>query len=164
MAGENPVILFAKTGKICYNNYMERFLCLDIGDKRIGVAVSDPFNSYALPVKTYVRKNLKADTAEIARIMKEKGATAIVCGKPLNFDGTRSVQTEKAEFFMKSLKESLGAKVYACDERCSSVEAEETLKAQGKDRTEAKKFVDGLAAAAILDGFLSDKNKNDKEI
>ena len=56
---------------------MERFISLDIGDKRIGVAVSDPFNSYALPVKTVFRKNLKTDLAEIEKICKEKFAKNI---------------------------------------------------------------------------------------
>ena len=65
---------------------MERFLCLDIGDKRIGVAVSDPFNSYSLPVTTYNRKNLRTDLDGIEKIIKEKGATALVCGLPVNFD------------------------------------------------------------------------------
>ena len=54
---------------------VERFLCLDIGDKRIGIAVSDPFNSYALPVETYTRKNLRTDLEKIASLVKEKCAT-----------------------------------------------------------------------------------------
>ena len=51
---------------LCYNTGVERYLCLDIGDKRIGVAVSDPFNSYSLPVKTYNRKNLREDLKRLA--------------------------------------------------------------------------------------------------
>ena len=141
---------------------MERFLCLDIGDKRIGVAVSDPFNTYALPVKTYTRKNLKTDIAEIAALMKEKSATAIVCGLPVSMDGTPSVQTEKTKFFIDKLIETVGVKVYSVDERCTTVEAEETLIYMGKSREERKKCVDALAACAILDGFLSDYNKNKK--
>ena len=142
---------------------MERFLCLDIGDKRIGVAVSDPFNSYALPVQTYNRKNLKTDLAYIVSLIKEKGATALVCGLPVNFDGTRSIQTERAEFFIDRLKESVGVNVYTVDERCTTCEAEQTLIEQGKDRNERKRFVDSLAAASILQGFLNEKNKVKKE-
>ena len=55
-----------------YNKIVERFLCLDIGDKRIGIAVSDPFNSYSLPVETYHRKNLKTDLVKIEGYVKEK--------------------------------------------------------------------------------------------
>ncbi len=138
---------------------MERFLCLDIGDKRIGVAVSDPFNTYSLPVETYNRKNLKTDLEKMAFYVKEKGVTAIVCGLPVNFDGTPSVQTKKAEFFIEKLTERVGVKVYTVDERCSTCEAEETLISQGKSRQERKLFVDSLAAATILQGFLNDKNK-----
>ncbi|MDY6368038.1 MAG: Holliday junction resolvase RuvX [Clostridia bacterium] len=146
---------------------MERFLCLDIGDKRIGVAVSDPFNTYALPVQTYFRKNLKTDLAAIGGFVKEKSATAIVCGLPVSFDGTPSVQTEKAQYFIDRLKEELKLPIYPVDERCTTVEAEETLIAQGKSRQERKQVIDALAACEILDGFLRDYNnkkvKNFKE-
>ena len=135
-------------------------MCLDIGDKRIGVAVSDPFNSYALPVETYVRKNLKTDLEKMRFYVKDKCITAIVCGLPVNFDGTPSVQTQKALVFIEKLKETLGLQVYSVDERCSTCEAEETLISQGKSRQERKQVVDSLAAATILQGFLNDKNKS----
>ena len=138
---------------------MERFLCLDIGDKRIGIAVSDPFNTYALPVETYTRKNLRVDLEKIASLVKEKSATALVCGLPVNFDGTPSVQTQRANYFIDRLKEQLSVQIYAVDERCTTCEAEETLIEQGKSRQERKQFVDSLAAASILQGFLNDKNK-----
>ena len=138
---------------------MERFLCLDIGDKRIGIAVSDPFNSYALPVTTYNRKNLKTDLEKISQIILEKGATAVVCGLPVNFDGSPSIQTQKAEFFINKLSEIVKVEIFRVDERCSTCEAEETLINQGKSREERKQFVDSLAAATILQGFLNDKNR-----
>ena len=135
-------------------------MCLDIGDKRIGIAVSDPFNSYSLPVGTYHRKNLKTDLQKIASYVKEKSATALVCGLPVNFDGTDSIQTQKARFFIEKLKELLNVQIYTVDERCTTCEAEDTLIEQGKSREERKKFVDSLAAASILQGFLNEKNKN----
>jgi len=139
---------------------VERFLCLDIGDKRIGIAVSDPFNSYALPVETYHRKNLKTDLDKICWYIKEKMATALVCGLPVNFDGTPSIQTKKAEFFINKLKERLNVVIHTVDERCSTCEAEDTLIEQGKNRQERKQFVDSLAATTILQGFLNEKNKS----
>ncbi len=138
---------------------MERFLCLDIGDKRIGVAVSDPFNTYALPVETYARKNLKTDVEKMRCYIREKSATALVCGLPVNFDGTPSIQTQKALFFIGKIKEAIDVEIFTVDERCSTCEAEETLISQGKSRQERKQFVDSLAAATILQGFLNDKNK-----
>ena len=142
-----------------YNKLVERFLCLDIGDKRIGVAVSDPFNSYALPVETYHRKNLRTDLDKIVWYVKEKCVTALVCGLPVNFDGTPSVQTKKAEFFIEKLKERLSVEIFTVDERCSTCEAEDRLIEQGMSREERKQVVDSLAATTILQGFLNDKNK-----
>ena len=113
---------------------MERFLCLDIGDKRIGVAVSDPFNTYSLPVETYHRKNLKTDLAKIEWFVKEKDATALVCGLPVNFDGSPSIQTQKANYFIERLKEILQVQIFTVDERCTTCEAEEVLISQGKSR------------------------------
>ena len=144
---------------MCYNKKVERYLCLDIGDKRIGIAVSDPFNSYSLPVETYNRKNLKTDLLKIETLVKEKCATALVCGLPVNFDGTPSIQTERARFFIERLKETINVEIFTVDERCTTVEAEEILISQGKSREERKSVVDALAAANILQGFLNDKNK-----
>ena len=134
-------------------------MCLDIGNKRIGVAVSDPFNSYSLPVETYHRKNLKTDLQKIAGYVKEKCVTAIVCGLPVNFDGTPSIQTERALYFIDRLKETVSVEVFTVDERCTTCEAEEVLISQGKSREERKGLVDSLAAASILQGFLNEKNK-----
>lgn len=139
---------------------MERYLCLDIGDKRIGVAVSDPFNSYSLPVETYHRKNLKTDLLKIAEYVKQKCATVLVCGLPVNFDGTPSIQTQRAQYFIDRLKETLSVQIVCVDERCSTVEAEEVLIGQGKSRQERKSFVDALAAATILQAHLNEINKN----
>ena len=134
-------------------------MCLDIGDKRIGIAVSDPFNTYSLPVETYNRKNLKTDLEKIGLYVKEKGATALVCGLPVNFDGTPSIQTTRAQFFIDKLKEQLNVQIFTIDERCTTCEAEDVLISQGKSRQERKKFVDSLAAASILQSFLNEKNK-----
>lgn len=138
---------------------------MDIGNKRIGVAVSDPFNTYSLPVETLIRKNLDTDLTKIASYIKDKCATAIVCGLPVNFDGTPSLQTERAKYFIEKLKEKFSLPVFSVDERCTTCEAEEVLIEQGKSREERKSCVDALAAASILQGFLNDKNKGkEKEI
>ena len=142
---------------------MERFLCLDIGDRRMGVAVSDPFNTYALPVTTIYRKNLKKDLEAVALLAKDKCVTGIVCGLPVNFDGTPSIQTKKAEFFIQKLIETLNLPVFPVDERCTTCEAEETLISQGKSREERKGLVDSLAATSILEGFLRDRNRKNQQ-
>ena len=134
---------------------MERYIAFDIGDRRIGVAVSDPFNSYALPSSTYVRTGFSRDIAALKKLVEEKGATVIVCGLPVNADGTPSVQTEKTERFILALEEATGKKAVREDERYTSLAAHEQLYEGGHRAKEHKKYVDALAAASILDGYLS---------
>lgn len=141
---------------------MERYIAFDIGDKRIGVAVSDPFNTYALPSFTYHRKNIKEDIAELVNIAAEKGATAIICGLPVNFDGTEAVQTVKARRFIEALKEATALPVICEDERFTTQMAHETLISEGMRREKRKNYVDALAAANILDGYLGRIKKDSK--
>ena len=138
---------------------MERYVAFDIGDKRIGVAISDPFNTYALPSQTYFRKGFKQDVQAIADIAKQKGATVIVCGLPVNFDGTPALQTEKTERFISALKEVTAIPIVCEDERFTTVMAHETLIEEGMRREKRKNYVDALAAANILDGYLQKINK-----
>lgn len=138
---------------------MERFVAFDIGDKRIGVAVSDPFNTYALPSHTYFRKNFKEDVAAIAAIAREKGATKIVCGLPVNFDGSEALQTQKTNRFIAALREAVEVPVICEDERFTTMMAHDVLISEGMSREKRKNYVDALAAANILDGYLNKINK-----
>ena len=138
---------------------MERYVAFDIGDKRIGVAISDPFNTYALPSQTYFRKGFKEDVEAIAKIASEKGATVIICGLPVNFDGTEAVQTEKTARFIEALKSATAIPVICEDERFTTKMAHETLISEGMRREKRKNYVDALAAANILDGYLSKLKK-----
>ena len=138
---------------------MERYVAFDIGDKRIGVAVSDPFNTYALPSFTYFRKGFSEDVDAVAKIAAEKGATLIVCGLPVNFDGTEAVQTEKTRAFIERLKAKTAIPVVCEDERFTTQMAHETLISEGMRRGKRKNYVDSLAAANILDGYLRRINK-----
>lgn len=138
---------------------MERYVAFDIGDKRIGVAISDPFNTYALPSFTYFRKNFKEDVAALVKVVAEKGATTVVCGLPVNFDGSEALQTQKTERFIAALKEALTVPVVCEDERFTTVMAHETLISEGMSRQKRKSCVDALAAANILDGYLQRINK-----
>lgn len=146
---------------VCYNSFMERYVAFDIGDKRIGVAISDPFNTYALPSHTYFRKGFKEDVAAIAAIAKEKGATVIVCGLPVNFDGSEALQTEKTRRFIDALKEVTPVPVVCEDERFTTQMAHETLISEGMRREKRKNYVDALAAANILDGYLNKIKKGE---
>ena len=134
-------------------------MAFDIGDKRIGVAVSDPFNTYALPSQTYFRKGFKSDIEALANIVRDKGATTVVCGLPVNFDGSEAEQTVKTRRFIDALKEVLTVPVVLEDERFTTRMAHEVLISEGMRREKRKNYVDALAAANILDGYLSRINK-----
>ena len=138
---------------------MERYVAFDIGDKRIGVAISDPFNTYALPSSTYFRKGFKEDSSALIKIALEKGSTVIVCGLPVNFDGTEAVQTVRTQKFIDGLKEAAAIPVVCQDERFTTKMAHETLISEGMRREKRKNYVDALAAANILDGYLATINK-----
>ena len=142
---------------------MDRYVAFDIGDKRIGVAVLDPLNTYALPSQTYFRKGFKADVEAVANIAKEKYATVIVCGLPVNFDGSEALQTEKTRKFIQALKERTSIPVVCEDERFTTKMAHETLISEGMSRERRKNYVDALAAANILDGYLQKINKKGAE-
>ena len=138
----------------------------DIGDKRIGVAFSDPFGEYAMPSDTYFRTgDFRADVKAVAKIAQERAAILIVCGLPLNADGTESIQTEKTRRFISALQAETQIPVVIEDERYTTLQARHDLLQMGVStkKDKQKKNVDSLAAAYILEGYLS-KNKNGGEI
>ncbi len=151
---------------MCYTITMiaKRAIAFDIGNKRIGVAVSDPFNEYAMPCETYVRTGkFYADAQAIADIAKARGVGVIVCGMPYNFDGSESVQTVKTQEFIAALKEKTDLPVVIEDERFTTMQARETQIAGGIKRGDRKKTIDSIAASYILESYLlREKQKNKK--
>ena len=137
----------------------KRIVAFDIGDKRVGVAASDPFNTYALPGEPYFRtKDAAADAAALAAVAREKGAGLIVCGLPLNADGSESLQTAKTRRFVRLLEEAAGMPVVWEDERYTTLAAAGDLSADGRRR---KGAVDSVAAAYILESYLGKHRKED---
>ncbi len=138
----------------------KRIIAFDIGDKRIGIAASDPFNTFALPGTTYFRtKSAETDAENLAKIVREKGAGLIVCGLPLNFDGTESVQTEKTRRFVALLQSKTDVPVVFEDERFTTMEAERVLISGGVRREDRKRSIDSIAASYILEGYLNKKTE-----
>lgn len=131
-----------------------RFLGLDIGDKRIGVAVSDALGLLAQPVLTLTRGNPRDDMRSLRRLLRKHDCAAIVAGLPLHMSGAMSPQAEKAERFARELGELSGVPVHLWDERLSSAEAHELLYRAGRPRGEHRALVDQVAAVLILQGFL----------
>lgn len=140
-----------------------KLIAYDIGTKRVGVAVSDPFMSMALPDKTYWRKNLKTDVDYLCGLAKEKGATRIVCGLPVNFDGSESEQTAITRAFITELKKHTDIPIVCADERFSTKEATRVLIAGDVSRKDRKNYVDSIAASYILEDYIR-KIKNNGEI
>ena len=142
----------------------KRVIAFDIGDKRIGVAVSDPFNEYAMPCDTYFRtRSFQADVQAIAKIAEEKGVGVIVCGLPVNTDGTESEQTEKTWRFIEALRLATAIKIEAEDERFTTAEARETQMMSGVKRDRRKQTIDSIAASFILESYLKRMKNQEKE-
>ena len=136
-----------------------RIMGLDVGDKTIGVAVSDLMGLTAQGVKTIKRAGKKKDIEALKEIIKERQVNKIVSGLPKNMNGTLGPQGEKVIKFCELLEEETGIKIEYWDERLSTVAAERTL-LQGNVRRENRKgVIDMVAAVIILQGYL-DRQRN----
>ena len=134
----------------------ERIVALDIGDVRIGIAVSDPTRTIASPVEVLKRVGWGPDTRKIKAICDRYETTCILSGLPLNMDGSEGFQAAKVRDFCTQLEKS-GLTVVFQDERLSTVSAEEALLEGNLSRTERKKNVDKVAAAVFLQQWLDAK-------
>lgn len=136
-----------------------RILGLDVGTKRIGIAVSDELLITAQSVKTLERRALGRDLSAINDIIAEYGAAEIVVGLPLNMNGTYSAKTKEVIEFMDSLSKSVTIPVKTWDERLTTVQAERTLLEADLSRAKRKKVLDRLAAQVILQGYLDSRKE-----
>ena len=131
-----------------------RVLGLDIGDRRVGVAVSDEMGLTAQPVTTLVRTNRRQDARSLLRVIRKHACAAIVVGNPLYMSGDLSPQAAKAQAFADMLRQETGLPVHLWDERLTTTEAHRHLHASGLAGAEHKKVVDQVAAVLILQGYL----------
>jgi putative Holliday junction resolvase len=137
---------------------MARLMGIDYGEKRIGIALSDPTGSLASPLTTLVRRRGKrAPYAEIARLASEREVGAIVVGLPLDLEGNEGEWCAEVREFGEKLATRTGLPLHWIDERLSSVRAERAIRGSGlpKRRREEKERVDAAAAAVILQNFLA---------
>ncbi len=133
---------------------MGRILALDVGDVRIGLALSDLMGIIANPLETYARKSLDADTAYITKLARENEVDTIISGLPLRLDGAETEQTRKVRTFVEELEKVWGGKVVFVDERLTTASAQRVLIEGNVRREDRKKVVDKVAAAIILQGYL----------
>ena len=131
----------------------ERWVALDGGHRRIGIAVSDPLGITAQPVETYTRVGYGPDVRHIAQLAQHYETTRILCGLPRNMDGTQGFQAGKVKEFAAKLEEA-GLSVAYYDERMTTVLAEDALLEANMRREDRKKKVDMVAAVMILQSYL----------
>lgn len=136
-----------------------RILGLDIGDRRIGVAVSDGLGLTAQPVFTLHRSTLPADLRSLARLVRKHAVAEIVAGLPLHMSGELSPQAKKNQAFAQRFAERTGLPLHFWDERLSSHEANEILNQSRHNAADRKLMIDQVAAAVILQGFLDDRRQ-----
>lgn len=129
-----------------------RYLALDMGERRIGVAISDTLGMLARPLEIFHRTSRVADFAHISALIILHQVSAIVVGLPLNMDGSEGRQAAWVRDYSAALATALAIPVHLWDERLTSEEATDVLRAQGKSPT--KGTIDAVAAAVILQSYL----------
>jgi putative Holliday junction resolvase len=131
-----------------------RLMGLDVGNRRIGVAVSDGLGLTAQPVLTLIRKKPREDLRSLARLARKYSCQEIVVGNPLHLSGDQGRQAAKTQSFAQLLADETKLPVHLWDERLTTVEAHRILYESGHPRTEHGALVDQVAAVIILQGFM----------
>jgi len=132
-----------------------RYLGLDVGNRRIGVAVSDELGLTAQPVLTLERKrSSREDMRSLARLARRFSVAGIVVGNPVHLSGDQSPQAAKTQAFAAALGELTGLPIHLWDERLTTHEAHQILYEAGHARQQHRKVVDQVAATLILQSFL----------
>jgi len=127
---------------------------LDVGDVRIGIAVSDLLQIVANPLETYWRKDLDSDAKYVAALAAAQQSELIVSGLPRNMKGEESTQTQKTRDFIAEVQKYTDVPVFFVDERLTTVSAERVLIEGNVRRENRKKVIDKVAATIILQNYL----------
>jgi putative Holliday junction resolvase len=130
-------------------------IALDVGERRIGIAVSDAVGTFAFPHDTLVRTNVRADLATIVELARERGARTIVVGDPLTLAGTRGPAAERIDAFVAQLARAFDGRIERVDERLTTAAAQRSLIGADVSRAKRKTVVDKLAATLILETYLA---------
>lgn len=132
----------------------KRFLGLDVGLRRIGIALSDPLGITAQGLPTLHRRHLKADLAELSRIARENDVERFVVGNPLHMSGRESRQGGLVQEFAAKLEQRSGLPITLWDERLTTMEANRVLRESGIGIEKRARAVDQLSAVLILQSYL----------
>ena len=139
-----------------------RVICLDIGEKRVGVAVTDPLNLTAQAVETIWTKGFERDARRVLELCRQYETDRVLCGLPLNMDGSEGFQAERSRSFGQYLADK-GLNVRYQDERLSTRQARSVLLEADVRRSKRKEYIDQLAATYILQGFMDAGGWRDEE-
>ena len=139
-----------------------RTLGLDYGDRRIGVALSDPLGLTAGPLLTLTRTNWKDDLARLRDLAREHHVERIVVGLPLEMDGSERERGRLARRFMDRVRGATGLPVIAWDERLTTVQAERTLLEGDVSRARRREVIDQVAAVILLQAYLDARNAEER--
>lgn len=131
-----------------------RLMALDVGNRRIGVALSDPSETVARGLQVIKRSSPAADMEVIRALVEEHDVERIVVGHPLHLDGCAGEQARRAEEFAADLERDLGLPVVLWDEAFSTERARQAMIEAGRKRKERRARLDAVAAAAILQDYL----------
>lgn len=138
---------------------MGRIVGLDVGDVRIGVAVSDPLGIIASPHSVITRTELQKDLEAIAAVVKESEAIAVVAGMPLDREGKPGPQAQKVQEFIEQLRGVISVEIATQDERFSTAAAQRMLIEANVSRKGRKKVIDKVAAHHILQTYLDRRKR-----
>lgn len=130
-------------------------MALYVGSKRIGIAVADPSESFALPVTTVTRTNRRDDFARLKSYLESYGVDELVVGDPLTLQGERGIAARAMDAFVESLHEIFGGTIHRVDERLTTAQATKSLIDADVSRRKRREVVDAMAAALILESFLA---------
>ena len=134
-----------------------RVLALDVGDKRIGVAISDPSQVLARSLRVIQRSSLRNDFTAVSRLVEEHEVERVVVGYPRSLDGMIGEQAEKTGRYVDGLAKALDVPVVLWDERFSTVSAERLMTEAGLRGKKKRERVDAVAAAVILQDYLDSR-------
>ena len=132
----------------------KRILALDLGERRIGVAISDPLGITAQGLSTIERRNGHSDMAELQKLCKEYEVSMILLGQPLHMNGDSGVQAHKAIAFADLLRRRLSTEVTLWDERLTTAEAQRVLKSSGVGLEKRRQAIDQMSAVILLQSYL----------
>ena len=137
---------------------MKRFVGLDVGDRRIGVAVSDPLAMTAQPHEVVERRGARVDILALMEKLQGFEIASFVAGLPLEMSGNEGFQVERVRTFCERLEKTTGIPVAYQDERLTSVQSERLLESAGVRRERRRGLLDKMAAALILQAWLDSRS------